>query len=67
MELVNTGKSVFVSVVYLEIYECVMFINFTPYAITKYRVSEKYLQLLGDLLRSNRARYSARTIGCLIR
>ena len=49
MELVNTGKSVFVSLVYLEIYECVMFINFTPNAVTKYRVSEKYLQLLGDL------------------
>jgi hypothetical protein len=53
MELVNTDKSVFVSLVYLEIYECVLFTNFTPNAITKYRVSEKYLQLLVDLLRSD--------------
>jgi hypothetical protein len=41
MELVNTGKSVVVALVYLEMYECVMFINITPNAITKYRVSEK--------------------------
>jgi hypothetical protein len=65
LELVNTGKSVFVSLVYLEIYECVMFINFTPNAITKYRVSEKNLQILGNFLRSLRARYSIRTIRCL--
>ena len=64
MELVNTGKSVFVALVYLEIYECVMFVNFTPNTITKYRVSEKYLQLLEDLLRSDRARYSIRTFRC---
>jgi hypothetical protein len=64
MELVNTNKSLFVSLVYLETYEYVMFINFTPNAITKYRVSEKYLQLLGELFRSDRARYRIQTIKC---